>query len=67
MLNDFWLSFLSTAAIWSGFSPRAKRSHIFLYSISMPIAYSLQLNSGLSERAFQTLALVAFKLAKIKN
>lgn len=62
MFNDFWLSFLSTADTWSGFSPRVKRSHIFVYNISMPIAYNLQLNRGLSERAFQTLALVAFKL-----
>lgn len=32
----------------------------------MPTAYSLQLNSGLSDRAFQTLALVAFKLVNEK-
>lgn len=50
------------AATWSGFSPRAKRSHIFLYNISIPMAYNSQLNRGLSERAFHTLARVAFKL-----
>lgn len=32
----------------------------------MPMAYCLQLNNGLSDRAFQTLALVAFKLINEK-
>lgn len=55
---------LSMVHMWSGSNPASNLFHILMNSFSRLWAYCLQSKSGLSTRATQTLARIAFKYSR---